>query len=96
LSREWQHQTTGEIRLSCSIITLPPHPKLLHIHSKAMPLILPQESLLVDKWLNTQFNEVEQFEHLLQPHLPQNLVAQQIDKPMNYETLLESEVIHQD
>ncbi len=41
LYREWMHQTTGEVKISCSVITLPPHDKLKlklkHIHSKAMP-----------------------------------------------------------
>ena len=96
LCREWKHQTTGEIKLSCSVITLPPHPKLMKIHSKAMPLILPPESLLVDRWLNTQFNEVEQFEHLLQPHIPQNLIAHQIDKPMTYNVISEPKIINFD
>ena len=68
----------------------------MKIHSKAMPLILPQESLLVDRWLNPQFNEVEQFEHLLQPHIPQNLIAHQIDKPMTYKTISESQIINHD
>lgn len=43
LCREWHHRTTGEVKLSCSVITLPPHDKLKHIHSKEMPLILPQD-----------------------------------------------------
>lgn len=39
LCREWQNKITGEVKLSCSVITLPSHEKLKHIHSKAMPLI---------------------------------------------------------
>jgi putative SOS response-associated peptidase YedK len=87
LCREWQHTTTGEVKLSCSVITLPPHEKLKHIHSKAMPLILPQESSFIDRWLNPQFNEVDQFELLLQPYLPQTLIAHRIDKPMTHQLL---------
>ena len=96
LCREWQHNKTGEIKLSCSVITLPPHEKLKHIHSKAMPLILPQEGKLIDSWLDTNFNEVGQFESLLQPRIPQNIIAQQIDKPMTHKALSESQVINQD
>jgi len=96
LCREWRHHTTGEVKLSCSVITLPSHEKLKHIHSKAMPLILPQESSLIDLWLDPQKNEVEQFESLLQPHIPQNLIAQQIDKPMTHKAICESQVINQD
>jgi putative SOS response-associated peptidase YedK len=96
LYREWMHQTTGEVKISCSVITLPPHDKLKHIHSKAMPLILPQEPSLVERWLDPEVNEVKQFETLLQPHIPQNLVAQQIDKPMTHQILFEPQVINQD
>jgi putative SOS response-associated peptidase YedK len=87
LCREWQHKTTGEIQLSCSVITLSPHEKLKHIHSKAMPLILPQESSLIDKWLNPKFNEVNQFAPILQPRLPQNLIAHRIDKPITHQVI---------
>jgi putative SOS response-associated peptidase YedK len=96
LCREWQHQTTGKIKLSCSVITLPPHEKLLHIHSKSMPLILPQESSLVDKWLNPQFNEVDQFNSLLHPFLPQTLIARRIDKPMTHQVISKSQTIKHD
>lgn len=96
LCREWQHQATGEVKLSCSVITLPPHNKLQHIHSKAMPLILPQDPSLVDRWLDPNFSQVEQFESLLQPHIPQNLIAQQIDKPINHQAISESQVINYD
>jgi putative SOS response-associated peptidase YedK len=96
LCREWQHQTTGEVKLGCSVITLPPHEKLKHIHSKAMPLILPQESSLVDRWLDPLVNEIEQFEALLQPRIPQNLIAQQIDKPMTHQAISESQFIYYD
>ena len=94
LCREWQHQTTGKVKLSCSVITLPPHEKLKHIHSKAMPLILPQEPSLIASWLDPTFNEVEQFESLLQPHIPQNLIAQQIDKPSKFNAISQVELIN--
>lgn len=84
LCRDWLNKQTGEITTSCSVITLPPHEKLKHIHSKAMPLILPQDTNTVDNWLNAALTEIEQFTSLLQPRIPQNLIAQQIDKPMNY------------
>jgi putative SOS response-associated peptidase YedK len=96
LCREWHHTTTGKIKLSCSVITLPPHEKLKHIHSKAMPLVLPQDSSLVDKWLNPQMNDVGQFERLLCPFLPQTLIARQIDKPMTHQVISESQTIKND
>ncbi len=96
LCREWQHQTTGKIKLSCSVITLPPHEKLKHIHSKAMPLVLPQELSLIDQWLNPQVNEIEQFESLLQPFIPQTLIANRIDKPMTHQIIAKSQTINRD
>jgi putative SOS response-associated peptidase YedK len=96
LCREWQHQKTGEVKLSCSVITLPAHEKLKHIHSKAMPLILSQESSLIDKWLNPQFNDVDQFSDLLQPYLPQTLIAHRIDKPMTHQVVSKSLIISHD
>ncbi|MFD2165175.1 SOS response-associated peptidase family protein [Thalassotalea euphylliae] len=96
LCREWHHKTTGEIKLSCSVITLPPHEKLKHIHSKAMPLILPQEPSVIDRWLNPEVHEIDQFEPLLQPHIPQNIIAQCIDKPSSYNPKGNSQIITQD
>jgi putative SOS response-associated peptidase YedK len=96
LCREWQHQTTGEIKLSCSVITLPPHEKLKHIHSKAMPLLLPQGSSLIDQWLSPQVNEVEQFDSLLIPKIPQTLIANRIDKPMTHQIIAKSQTINRD
>jgi putative SOS response-associated peptidase YedK len=87
LCREWVHSKTGEHKLSCSVITLPPHPKLKHIHSKAMPLILPQDNSLVDSWLSKEVTDINQFHHLLSPQIPQPLIAQQIDKPNSYQAI---------
>ena len=93
LCREWVHNITGERQLSCSVITLPPHEKLKHIHSKAMPLILPKEEALVDAWLSPQVTDTEQFQSLLTPHIPQALIAQQIDKPSSFNAMGEQELI---
>jgi putative SOS response-associated peptidase YedK len=96
LCREWQHQITREIKLSCSVITLPSHEKLTHIHSKSMPLILPQESSLIDNWLNPKFTEVQQFNSLLHPFLPQTLIARRIDKPITHQVISKSQIIKHD
>ncbi len=96
LYREWLDRDTGEYRLSCSVITLPPHPKLKHIHSKAMPLILPQAPEVLDAWLDSDNHDTQQFQALLQPHIPQNLRAQQIDKPSLFNSIAEPFVIERD
>ena len=84
LCREWVHSKTGQHKRSCSVITLPPHPKLKHIHSKARPLILPQDNSLVDSWLSKEVTDINQFNHLLSPQIPQPLIAQQIEKHNSY------------
>jgi len=96
LCRDWISSQTGEITTSCSVITLPPHEKLKHIHSKAMPLILPQDPQTINHWLDTEFTDVEYFTLLLQPHIPQNLIAQQIDKPISHNPINRSELINLD
>lgn len=96
LYREWFHPVTGEIKLSCSVITLPPHKKLEHIHSKAMPLILPQHGNVIERWLDPTFNNVREFEYLLHPHLPQSLKAYPIDKPSTYNQVGDVEIITAD
>lgn len=84
LIREWINHSTGESALSCSIITLPPHPKLIHIHKKASPLMLPQTPEIIDAWLDEKQTNVDQFDQFLTPIIYQDLEVQQIDKPSNY------------
>ena len=96
LYRQWLNKTTGESVLSCSIITLPPHPKLIPIHSKAMPLILPQQPAVVNAWLDEHNSNIEMFSDLLKPHIPQSLLAQQIDKPSSFKPVGAEFEIEQD
>lgn len=93
LCRDWVDKQTGEVTTSCSVITLPPHEKLKHIHSKAMPLILPQNESLINNWLDSSLSNVEQFNPLLHPNIPQNIIAQQIDKPMTHNAVNNPQLI---
>ena len=81
LYRQWTHKGTGEIATSCSIITLPPHEKLKPYHTKASPMMLPQVGSWIDMWLDSKFEDVSQFEPLLEPAMRHNFSVQQIDKP---------------
>ena len=85
LYREWLHSRTGERVLSCSIITLPPNPKLANIHSKSIPLMLPHNEALFNAWLDPTFTDTSQFTPLLQPNLRHTLAIQQIEKPSGYD-----------
>jgi putative SOS response-associated peptidase YedK len=89
LCREWLNTDTGELALSFSVITLPPHPKLLAIHSKASPLMLPMNMQLIDSWLDESVTDPSTFEPLLTPRIPYDLLAQQIDKPSTYQATSE-------
>ncbi len=96
LYRQWQHRGTGEIVNSCSIITLPAHPKLTAYHSKASPLMLPTEGDWLEQWLDPQVQDVDRFAPLLQPKIQQTLNAQMINKPGERLALGEAEVISAD
>lgn len=85
LCRDWHHSGTGEVVTSFSIITLPPHPKLKHIHSKSTPMMFPQDDALIARWLDTDNQQVEDFAPLLQPTIYQDLQVQQIAKPSKFE-----------
>lgn len=84
LCREWVHNVSGERVLSCSIITLPPHAKLYDYHQKSSLLMLRQDDDTMDMWLDPSITDVQVFNDLLQPSLPQNLLAQTIDKPSTF------------
>lgn len=96
LYREWFHPNTGEVTLSCSVITLPPHPKLANIHTKAMPLILPQLDNTINTWLDSSISNTEVFSNLLTAHIPQTLIAQRVDKPSTYNPVSEQFEIKHD
>ncbi|MBS3796364.1 SOS response-associated peptidase family protein [Pseudoalteromonas sp. BDTF-M6] len=96
LYREWLHPLTGERALSCSVITLPPHNKLKHIHSKAMPLMLPQGDEVMNMWLDSSLTDNELFNDLLKPNLPQDLITYQIDKPSTHQQISERILIPKD
>ncbi len=96
LYREWHHPASGNTLMSCSVITLPPHPKLADVHTKAMPLILPKQPALISHWLDESQQDVTQFTPLLAPNLPQTLIAQPIDKPSLHQCAGEAFVIDAD
>ncbi|WOT04920.1 SOS response-associated peptidase family protein [Shewanella youngdeokensis] len=84
LYREWLHPRTGDTYTSCSIITNAPHPDLMPYHSKASPLILPQDHSTLDAWLSPNNQQVDMFETLLTPALRHDFSVFQIDKPSQY------------
>jgi putative SOS response-associated peptidase YedK len=96
LYREWLNRETGEIRLSASIITLPPlendHWKST-IHPKSLPLMLPQESDVIAAWLDPENKGVADFDRLLQPQLYYPLISTPIGRPSKWNPKGDSEII---
>jgi hypothetical protein len=61
---------TGVLVHSASLITLPSGPEWQHIHPKSNPLRLDHtDRPLVGKWLDPQFQAVDEFAPLLQPRI---------------------------
>lgn len=89
------NQATGEMVYSASIITLPPlSPQWDAIHPKSMPLMLDFENkALVDKWLDPEFHDVEEFAELLQPKVQKTMKVTRIGKPSKWDPIEDSFLI---
>lgn len=94
LYRQWINKNTGEAVFSCSIITLPAHPKWQGIHSKSTPLFLPHDDLsVIEKWLDPAFKQIEEFDSLLIPSFREPLMVTPVDRPASRKPLGESFII---
>ncbi|NKB35005.1 MAG: DUF159 family protein [Pseudomonadales bacterium] len=95
LYKEHINRETGEIVYSASIIILPPLvPQWNDIHPKSMPLMLDFENdELVEKWLDPGFQEVEEFESLLEPKVQKPMMVTKIDKPSKWNPIEDSFMI---
>jgi len=81
LYREWVDSSTGEVTLSCSVITLPPHPAWEGVHSKSTPLFLPPDLEAQYRWLSPDIQDTSEFSSWLTPGFPDDLVCTPIDRP---------------
>lgn len=90
LYRTWLNQETGELTYSCSVITLPPHPKLMPYHTKASPLMLTHD--MFDLWLSPD-QDVAKFDKILAAKISVPLSAIYIDKPSSFIPINESVLI---
>ncbi|GLR13244.1 DUF159 family protein [Chitinimonas prasina] len=77
-----------------SIITLPPHPKFLHVHDKSLPLML--EPAAFDMWLDPDMRNTEALADLLESRLRQDLLLTPIDSPKTLATIGEPELFPAD
>lgn len=93
LYRQWFGQDeNGEpfVQFSCSVVTLPPHPKLMPFHTKASPLMLSFDDGSAQTWLDSSVTDPEQLAWILNPCVRQTLKAIPIDKPAHHQAVGES------
>lgn len=81
LWKTWRDQVTGDTVHSASIITLPGLPELAHIHRKAFPLWLPEDSY--DIWLDPDVTNTDTFSDLLNPKIRKPLLAWPVDRALS-------------
>lgn len=93
LYRTWLNKETGELTYSCSVITLPPHHKLMPYHTKASPMMLSQD--VFDTWLSPD-QDVSQFDKILAAKISVPLTALPIDKPSTFNQMGDSVLISAD
>lgn len=95
LYKTWE--TDGGPIYSCSIITIPPHPKLKGIHEKAMPLMLPiEDEELMQMWLDPDIKDTAPFIDLMKPELRVNLNVTPLKKWRSFEPNGETYIISRD
>ncbi|HEY9103777.1 SOS response-associated peptidase [Chitinimonas sp.] len=73
------YQFGEELVPAYSIITLPPHERVAHIHEKSLPLILQPKDF--DMWLDPTFKQTDAFADLMQPVLRHVLRAIPVNSP---------------
>jgi putative SOS response-associated peptidase YedK len=95
LYKEYINRETGEMVYSASIITLPPLlPQWQDIHPKSMPLMLDfEDEELVAKWLDPNFDVVEDFAALLEPTVSKPMKVTKIDRPSKWIPIADSFMI---
>lgn len=89
-----QHDHGDETVFSFATITLPPHPRFLHIHPKSLPLILEPQDF--DTWLDPDFHQVDAFQALLKTHIPYTLTCQPVNNPVQLQPAGNAEVVKAD
>lgn len=95
LYKRW-HSDDGE-RLSCSIITIDPHPKLENVHKKAMPLMLPvADAEILEAWLDPQLNETDIFLPYMKPVLRTDFEVTPLKKWRSFDANGESFIVEAD
>lgn len=93
LYRKWPTDSDTP-HYSCSIITLPPHPRFCHIHDKSLPLmLLPDE---IEPWLDDTFHDPNYWLPTLESKIRFDLRVTPVDKKSPDLEIGDSEIIEAD
>lgn len=93
LYRKWP-LANGDTHYSCSIITLPPHPRFSHIHDKSYPLmLLPDE---ITPWLDDSFHDPNYWLPTLETKIRQDIEVAEVDKKSPEKIIGDVELIKAD
>ncbi|MDG5498923.1 SOS response-associated peptidase [Marinobacter sp. BGYM27] len=91
----WQSWHFGDDLVnSFTVITLPPHERFNHIHSKSIPLMLRPHDF--DMWLDADFHDTNAFLGLMKSHIAAPLVCEPIKSPNDLTVVGEVEVLEAD
>ncbi len=93
--KHYVNRETGESVFGASIVTLPPLiPQWQHIHPKSLPLMLDMnDKELIDKWLDPDFDRVDEFAQALEPRVTATMKVTPIDRPSRWNPIADSFLI---
>ncbi|MDX1802024.1 MAG: SOS response-associated peptidase family protein [Marinobacter sp.] len=84
----------GDCVPAFTIITLPPHPRFSHIHSKSLPLMLRPGDF--DAWLDPGLTSLDPFRSLFEPRIRTPLRVTPVRSPRDLANVGEEEIIDAD
>lgn len=94
LYKAWPTGDSETPHYSCSIITLPPHPRFCHIHDKSLPLMLLDNE--IEPWLDDSFHDLNYWLPTLETKIRFDLRVTPVDKKDPSKEIGESEIIRAD
>lgn len=83
-----------EVVPTFTIITLPPHPRFSHIHTKSIPLMLNRKDF--DTWLDPSLTNTNPFQSLLKTRIRHPLLIVPIKSSVTFEQTGQAERIERD
>jgi len=94
LYKAWATDDPEKPHYSCSIITLPPHPRFCHIHDKSLPLMLTPEE--IEPWLDESFHDPNYWLPTLESKIRFDLRTVPVNKKNPGEEIGEAAIIKAD